>query len=363
MLHIIRKDSISVLDDANARASLSRYFAAMQDEKHVKFRIAKKFAADFDGADSIQELWRIHEKKLQEFTCFEREVDNGRITLDELTVPHTSFLDLKNELASRILENCHFCARRCNVNRIKGQRGYCRCGTQITVSSLFEHLGEEPELVPSGTIFTLGCTIRCLHCQNWAISQWFESGEVYTPTRLALAVEQLRRDGCRNANLVGGEPTPWLQQWLQTFQHVGVNVPVVWNSNTYYSEETASLLAGFADVYLLDFKYGNNECAERISNAPNYLEVCKRNHLYAKKHGELIIRVLVLPGHLECCTKEILNWIAENLGKNTRTNIMFQYRPQWRAHEVPELRRRLTTEEMRKAAQCAKQAGLANCIT
>jgi putative pyruvate formate lyase activating enzyme len=144
---------------------------------------------------------------------------------------------------------------------------------------------------------------------------------------------------------------------------VGVNVPVVWNSNTYYSEETARLLAGFADVYLLDFKYGNNECAEKISNAPNYWEVCTRNHLYAMKHGELIIRVLVLPGHLECCAKEILNWIAENLGKNTRTNVMFQYRPEWKAHEVPELRRRLTTEEMQRAVQLAEQAGLTNFIT
>jgi putative pyruvate formate lyase activating enzyme len=363
MWRIVRKDATSVLEDENARVSLPRYFAAMQDEKPVKFQIAKKIATDFDGIDSVQELWRIHEQKLSEFAHLEQELDSGKITLENQENPHTSFLDLKYELANRILENCHFCTRRCNVNRVQGQKGYCRCGTQITVSSMFEHLGEEPELVPSGTIFTLGCTIRCLHCQNWAISQWFESGEVYSPRRLALAVEQLRRDGCRNANLVGGEPTPWLQQWLQTFQHVNVNVPVVWNSNTYYSEETARLLAGFADVYLLDFKYGNNECAERISNAPNYWEVCMRNHLYAQKHGELIIRVLVLPGHLECCTKEILNWIAENLGRNTRTNVMFQFRPEWRAHEVPELRRKLTSEEMRRAVQLAKEAGLTNYIT
>jgi len=363
MWRIVRKDATSVLEDTNAQASLSRYFAAMQNEKHAKFQIAKKVSTDFESVDSVQELWRIHEKTLAEFTRLEQEVDNKKATLDELETPKASFLDLKNELADRILENCHFCTRRCNVNRIQGQKGYCRCGTKITVSSLFEHLGEEPELVPSGTIFTLGCTIRCLHCQNWTISQWFETGEVYSPQQLALAVEQLRRNGCRNANLVGGEPTPWLQQWLQTFRHVNVNVPVVWNTNTYYSEETSRLLAGFADVYLLDFKYGNNECAERISNAPNYWEVCKRNHLYAQKYGELIIRVLVLPGHLECCTKEILNWITENLGRNTRINVMFQYRPEWRAHEVPELRRRLTTEEMQRAVQLAKQAGLTNYIT
>jgi putative pyruvate formate lyase activating enzyme len=91
--------------------------------------------------------------------------------------------------------------------------------------------------------------------------------------------------------------------------------------------------------------------------------VCTRNHLDAKKNGELIIRVLVLPGHLECCTKPILTWIAENLGSDTRVNLMFQYRPEWRAHEIPELRRRLSKDEMQKAVSLAKEAGLKNLVT
>jgi putative pyruvate formate lyase activating enzyme len=233
----------------------------------------------------------------------------------------------------------------------------------MEVSSIFEHMGEEPELVPSGTIFTMGCTMRCRHCQNWTISQWIEKGEVYKPEELAREVENLRRNGCRNANLVGGEPTPWLPQWLETFKHVNVNVPVVWNSNSYYSPETAQLLAGFADVYLLDFKYGPADCAERISDAPEYWSACTRSHLLAKKYGELIIRVLVLPNHLECCTRPIMKWIAENLGAETRVNIMFQYSPQWRACEIPELHRRLGNEEVAMALQLAKETGLTNFIT
>jgi len=274
-----------------------------------------------------------------------------------------SYLDLKIEIAKKVLANCHFCTRRCGVNRFKSELGYCRCGNEITVSSIFEHMGEEPELVPSGTIFTIGCTMRCKHCQNWTISQWVEKGEVYKPERLAKEIEHLRLNGCRNANLVGGEPTPWLEQWLETFKHVNANIPVVWNSNSYYSPETAQLLAGFVDVYLLDFKYGPDGCAEKISDASNYWEACTRNHLEAKKHGELIIRILVLPNHLECCTKPIMNWIAENLGTETRVNVMFQYRPEWRAYEIPELRRRLTGDERERAIQLAKEANLTNFIT
>lgn len=359
----LRPDAVAVLSDEKARASLARYFDVMQNDKAAKFIIAKKIEAHFSRDDSTHELWEMHSRLLKRSLQLQKELDNRTARLEELETPTQSFLDLKIEIANRILQCCHFCTRRCGVDRTEGELGYCRCGTQAIVSSMFAHMGEEPELVPSGTIFTLGCTMRCLHCQNWSISQWMEEGETYQPQRLAAAVEKLRNSGCRNANLVGGDPTPWLAQWLETFKHVNVNVPVVWNSNSYYSEETAKLLAGFIDLYLLDFKYGNNECAKRISDAPNYWEACTRNHTYGKRYGEILIRVLVLPNHLNCCTKTVFEWINGNLGSATRINIMFQYRPEWRAHEIPELRRRLTQAEREGVVQLARKAGLVNFIT
>jgi putative pyruvate formate lyase activating enzyme len=362
MWKITRPDAVAVLNDELAKKSLARYFAVVQNEKTAKFMLAKKLPAEFDKNDSLETLWKEHAKRTEEFCKIEHEIDTGKI-FPEIPTPIKSYFDLKIEIANRILQHCHFCNRRCGVNRLTGGLGYCKCGDTMAVSSIFAHVGEEPELVPSGTIFTMGCTMRCRHCQNWTISQWMEPRTEYKPRETAREVEHLRVSGCRNANLVGGEPTPWLQQWLETFKHVSVNVPVVWNSNAYYSPETAHLIAGFADIYLLDFKYGPADCAERISNAPDYWKVCTRNHLEAKKHGELIIRVLVLPNHLECCTKPTLNWIAENLGTETRVNLMFQYRPEWRAHEIPELRRRLTRDEMEKAVQLAEKAELRNFMT
>lgn len=363
MWRLLRPDARAVLSDKMARKSLGRYFAVMQNEKPAKFVIAKKLLAEFSENNSIEGLWQKHRELTQKFYNIEREIDTCQKSLRDMPNPKESYLDLKIEIARRILRNCHFCTRRCGVNRFKNELGYCRCGTEITVSSIFEHVGEEPELVPSGTVFTMGCTMRCKHCQNWTISQWIEKGEVYSLERLAKEVERLRMNGCRNANLVGGEPTPWLEPWLETFKYVNTNIPVVWNSNSYYSPETAQLLAGFADVYLSDFKYGPGECSERISDAPNYWEACTRSHLEAKKYGELIIRILVLPNHLECCTKPIINWIAKNLGTETRVNVMFQFRPEWRAYEIPELRRRLTRDEMERAIQLAREANLANFIT
>jgi putative pyruvate formate lyase activating enzyme len=360
MWKIINPNAEAVLYDELAKKSLANYFAVMKNKKTAKFTLAKLLPAEFNENDTLETLWKEHATRTEAFYKIESEIDKDNE--NEFPKAMKSYFDLKIEIANRILQQCHFCSRRCGVNRIAGELGYCKCGDTMEVSSIFAHLGEEPELVPSGTIFTMGCTIRCLHCQNWAISQWMESGTECTPRDVAVEVERLRLSGCRNVNLVGGEPTPWLRQWLETFKHVNTNVPVVWNSNSYYSPETACLLAGFADVYLLDFKYGPADCAERISDTPDYWEVCTRNHLEAKKHGELIIRVLVLPNHLECCTKPTLNWIAENLGAETRVNLLFQYRPEWRAHEIPELRRHLTKTEIKKAVQLAKKAGLKNLV-
>ncbi len=342
--------------------SLARYFSVAQNKKDAKFLTAKKVAAEFDDSDTLEMLWKEHNRCREEFDSFESQIDFGK-DFNDVTLPKKSYLDLKIKIANKILGCCHFCNRSCGVNRLAGKLGYCGCGDKIRVSTIFVHMGEEPELVPSGTIFTMGCTMRCLHCQNWTISQWKESSNEYSLEQLAREIENLRLEGCRNINLVGGEPTPWLGHWLESFRQVSVNVPVVWNSNSYYSQDTAQLLDGFVDVYLLDFKYGLGDCAERISDSPSYWNVCTRNHVEAKKSGELLVRVLVLPGHLDCCTKPILEWIAENLGVETRVNVLFQYRPEWRASELSELRRRLTKTEMEKALSFAEQAGLKNIIT
>ncbi len=329
------------------------------NEKPAKFIVTKQIPAEFDSNSSTEHLWREHARLTDRFRAFENQ---AKAEITEKGRPARSYLDLKIEIAKRIMRGCRFCTRRCGARRSENETGYCKCDNRIRVSTIFEHMGEEPELVPSGTVFTMGCTMQCLHCQNWTISQWMEEGEVYAPEDLAKQVETLRTNGCRNANLVGGDPTPWLEQWLETFKHVDLNIPVDWNSNSYYSPETAELLAGFADVYLLDFKYGPGECADRISDAPDYWSVCTYNHLKAKQHGELIIRVLVLPEHLECCSKPIFRWIAENLGLETRVNIMFQYKPEWRAYEVPELRRSLNRNEMERAIELARESGLTNLV-
>ena len=360
MWRLSRPDAASALDDSGVKRSLPRYVDVVRNEKQAKFLLDRSFEASFSPDDSTERLWCLHQELLKAYQSFEREADRG--LKPEPYMNGFSLLDLKIELGKRIMASCHFCEKGCGADRLSGERGECQGGTSFSVSSCFPHLGEEPELVPSGTVFTLGCTIRCLHCQNYEISQWREEGTLVDPAGMAVLVERLRGQGCRNLNMVGGDPTPNCWLWLRTMAHVDTNIATVWNSNSYYSDEASRLLAGFIDLYLLDFKYGNDSCATEISGAPGYWEACTRNHLMASQHGELIIRVLVLPGHNECCTRPILEWIAENLGPWTRVNLMFQYRPEWRAKERRELGSMLIREEIEEARGIARDAGLKNLV-
>ena len=348
----------SSLDDPAVIKALPRYVDIVKRKKMAKFIIDKAILADFDVNFAGDKLWALHDRLLQRYPSFEADFDRGI----EHKEASKSFLDLKAELGRGIMSNCHFCERGCRVDRLGGLKGYCGCGGEFAVSSCFPHMGEEPELVPSGTVFTSGCSIRCIHCQNYDISQWHDKGTSITPDRMKVLVNRLVDEGCKNINMVGGEPTPNAWLWIETFRNIDRNVATVWNSNSYYSKETALLLAGFIDVYLLDFKYGNNKCALELSDAPGYWEASTRNHIDAKKYGEIIVRVLVLPGHNECCTKPILNWISKNLGEWTRVNLMFQYRPEWRAKERPDMCRRLTQEEIDEALRLARDAGLKNLV-
>jgi putative pyruvate formate lyase activating enzyme len=224
------------------------------------------------------------------------------------------------------------------------------------------HLGEEAPLIPSHTIFFAGCNLRCVYCQNWDISQNPQLGIYVGPSSLARRIDQRRREGSRNVNFVGGDPTPNLHYILKTMNLTPLNIPVVWNSNMYLSPESMQLLEGFVDLYLTDFKYGNDECARGLSGVPDYMEVVGTNHKWAREAGDMIIRHLVLPEHVECCSLPLMQWIYENLGEDMVINIMGQYRPQYQAFRRDELSRPSSPLDVKEVVDYAKDLGFINII-
>ncbi|MEL9908679.1 MAG: radical SAM protein [Desulfurococcus sp.] len=364
-LIMYRSDALTVWGDPIVVERLSWYYSVMKNEKPARFMAAKKIPVDIDPYNnniSLDELWSIHEKASREFASLLRDIAERGLDISKLETPKYSYLDVKTAIAYKLIEECRLCERRCSAKRIKGKPGVCLVDRECIVHSFFHHMGEEAPLVPSGTIFYGGCNFKCVFCQNWDISQVHaRDGERVSPRELAFIQRNLRLKGARNINHVGGEPTPHLPFILESLRYLDVNVPQLWNSNMYMSEEAMTLLRDIIDIWLPDLKYGNNECAWRLSKVRNYWEIVTRNIKVAHDSSDIIIRHLVLPGHVECCTRRVLEWIASNTPR-ALVNIMDQYRPE---HIVvkhpglyPEIARKPSASELKTAYEIADSLGI-----
>lgn len=297
-------------------------------------------------------------------------------------------LTRRRETLRKKLESCDLCPHCCGANRAAGNTGYCRTGTEPGLASAAPHFGEEPPLVGtggSGAIFFTNCNMACVFCQNHDISQpagtrgeSVESagsgGRRITTDQLAQVMLVLQAKGCHNINFV--TPThivPAIVEALLIAIPRGFRLPLVYNSGGYDSVETIQLLDGVFDIYMPDFKYGDDETGFRLSGVKKYAEHARR--AVREMHGQVgdlrsdsrgiaqqgvIVRHLVLPNGL-AGSEKVIDFIA-GLSKDTYLNIMDQYRPCFRASEHPGLRRRPTLQEVDEVLSYAERAGLRNFL-
>ena len=270
------------------------------------------------------------------------------------------------------LHACDFCGRECRVDRYE-QAGTCRTGTRALVSSFGPHLGEEDPLRGyrgSGTIFFAWCNLNCQYCQNYDISQ-LGHGEEMEPEGIASMMLSLQARGCHNVNFVS--PTHVVAPILAALliaAEAGLRLPLVWNTGGYDSLEALALLDGVVDIYMPDMKYADGEVAYTYSKVKSYPAVnqaaVKEMHrqvgdLVLDENGiatqGLLVRHLVLPEGL-AGTSEIARFLAEEVSRDTYINVMDQYRPCYKAAELPLLNHPLTRAAYERALQQAREAGL-----
>jgi len=358
-------DALAFWDDADLAGRMQWYRAVTANRLPAKFRILAALPAGvaLDAAEAT--LWQALESGTHAFLALRARIRAGDARLPD-AAPRPNLLDLVAEIARRMLAHCNFCRWECGVDRTRGEKlGACKLAAETRVSAYFHHRGEE--LVyrgthGSGTIFFTSCNMRCAFCQNGDISTDRLNGEPVSARALATMAWLLRVEGCHNINWVGGDPTVHLHtilaaiallasfepsrddieaalaakaDWFarppradgQAFYNGAFNAPMLWNSNFFMTPEAMKLLRLTMDVWLPDFKFGPGRCALELARTGWYWETVTRNLTCLRDWGEdFTIRHLVMPGHVECCTVPVLDWIAAEMPR-APVNIMDQYHP------------------------------------
>lgn len=272
-----------------------------------------------------------------------------------------------------LLDHCTLCPRRCGVNRNAGARGFCGAGSAVRVARTMLHRWEEPCLVGAhgaGAVFFAHCTLRCVYCQNHAISHEGRGREIATE-ELAAAFLSLAAEGAATLDLV--TPTHYTPQILSALTQArakGLTLPVVWNTSGYETTENIARLAGTVDIYLPDLKYATEESGRLYSCAPDYAAVvwdalaamvAQVGSVQFAPDGRLLsgvlVRHLVLPGHRHESIA-LVRRLWETFGDAIQLSLMRQYTPLYRAHAFPPLHRRLTTFEYESVVAAARELGM-----
>lgn len=273
------------------------------------------------------------------------------------------------------LDKCEICPRKCKVNRNNNQIGWCKSTDRVKIGLYSTHYFEEPCISGdkgSGTVFFSNCTMNCIFCQNYEISQLGKGKEISIEELSNIFIKQQEK-GVHNINLV--TPTSYVYQIIEAIKIAkakGLNIPIVYNTNGYENIETIKALNGYVDVYLPDLKYAEEKLAIEYSGAKNYFEVATKaikemikqvGNIKLNEDGIIqkgvIIRHLVLPNHIEN-SKKVLLWIKQNLPNDIYVSIMAQYFPTYKAKENQKLNRKLTKKEWEQIEKYVEEIDIEN---
>lgn len=298
----------------------------------------------------------------------------GTFTPSYIRLHQTGELRRRGKSLWNMMASCTICPRECRVNRLDGETGLCGASSKVRVASFHPHFGEEEPLVGqygSGTIFFTHCTLRCVFCINWEISQGGQ-GYDYSVEDLADMMLKLQQLGCHNINVV--TPThyvPHIVLALDIAAGRGLRVPLVYNTCGWERLDILRQLDGIVDIYLPDFKYFSGEMAQRFSSATSsYPQTAQQALIEMNRQAGvarpddtglinrgLMIRHLVMPNNVGG-SKDVVRWIADNLPNDTYVNIMSQYRPMFKAFDYPLIARPLNRTEYKEVIDAAREAGL-----
>jgi putative pyruvate formate lyase activating enzyme len=265
------------------------------------------------------------------------------------------------------------------VNRLAGEFGLCHAGAETRYFLAQTEMTDELELIPTFAVALSGCDLRCDFCITGAESWNPRAGLGLDVIAMAARAKAALNQGTRTIMVLGGEPTIHLPAALEFVSHLPDSAKLIWKTNAHGTAQARELLAGMFDLWLADFKFGNDTCAQRLAKVSDYVRIVQENLLWFAgaerrvgvqasacpgntlkrelQHGELIVRHLLMPGHVECCWRPVAEWLAANL-PGVKVNLRSGFWPAWKSARHAELRGTVSDDETRKAWQVAENLGL-----
>lgn len=283
-------------------------------------------------------------------------------------------MSMTQNTVSSLMSDCTICPRKCHVNRLAGQLGFCGQTAELTAARAALHYWEEPcisGITGSGAVFFSGCNLQCVFCQNHDIAAG-KRGKAISSERLTEIFLELQNKGAANINLVTGTHfIPQIALALSSAKAQGLNIPIVYNTGSYENTSSLRLLEGLIDIYLPDLKYFSTELSVNYSHAADYFRTASSAiaEMYRQTGAPVmdpetglmrrgvIVRHLLLPGETRD-SKKILRYLHETYQNNIYVSIMNQYTPLRHVERIPALNRRVTEEEYRRVLVFAERIGI-----
>jgi putative pyruvate formate lyase activating enzyme len=260
-------------------------------------------------------------------------------------------------IAREMLANCHLCAHHCGVNRLHGSAGLCHAGAQTQFFSAQVEVSDELELIPTFAVALCGCDLRCDFCITGKSSWNPAAGVGLDVNSMANRAKEALAGGARSIMILGGEPTIHLPAVLELVSALPDDARLVWKTNAHGSAEARALLDGMFDVWLADYKFGNDDCARSLAKVADYSAIVRENLMWAGVHSELIVRHLLMPGHVECCWRPAAEWLAKCL-PGVKVNLRSGFWPAWQSGRHPEFKQPIRAVETNMALTIAREHGL-----
>jgi putative pyruvate formate lyase activating enzyme len=281
--------------------------------------------------------------------------------IDGRMMPRHRLAAARADEAHAHLNACRLCAHRCGVNRLAGETGPCHAGPVGRIFHAQIEVGDESDLAPLFAVAFSGCDLRCDFC-NTGRESWDPSAgqppDLEDPAGIAGRIKRAAEAGSiRSVMILGGEPTIHLPSALRLVARIPDKLPVIWKTNAHGTPESNALLDGVFDSWVADLKFGNDACARRIARVENYGRIIRENLLWAASHTRLIIRHLLMPGHLDCCWRPTAEWIADTLPR-TEVSLRTGFWPGRFSARHPELRGAARLADEREALRIGESLGL-----